>query len=69
MRGWGHQFIYDFATLRATLEAVGFCDVVGCAVHDSPEPGLARLEGHGFDDGNEHFTRFETLVVEARQPA
>lgn len=69
LRGWGHQFVFDFATLRDTLAASGFADVVRRPFRDSDDPQLARLEAHGVADGNEDLTRFETLVVEARRPA
>ncbi|WP_158546637.1 class I SAM-dependent methyltransferase [Halopolyspora algeriensis] len=68
MRGWGHRFVYDEATLRATLEAVGFTDVRRCSFRDSTDPALAGLEDHGVADGNEEFTRFETMSLEARLP-
>lgn len=68
VRAWGHQFIYDEATLRATLEGVGFVDVQRRELHDSADPALRGLEGHGIADGHEDFTRFETVIVEAVRP-
>lgn len=65
LRGWGHRFVYDEATLRATLEAVGFTDVERHPFGDSADPGLKGLERHGVDDGNEQLSRFETMVLEA----
>ncbi|MDR7302077.1 class I SAM-dependent methyltransferase [Haloactinomyces albus] len=69
MRGWGHRFVYDEATLRATLEAVGFTDVQRCSFRDSANPALVGLEDHGVADGNAEMTRFETMSLEARLPA
>lgn len=67
VRGWGHQFVYDIDTLRATLEAAGFTDVAARPFGDSDDPELVGVEAHGVADGNEELTRFETLVVEARR--
>ncbi len=68
MRGWGHRFVYDEPTPRATLEAIGFTDVHRRSFRDSPHPALAGLEDHGVADGNEDLTRFETMSVETRRP-
>ncbi|MBA8826476.1 putative SAM-dependent methyltransferase [Saccharopolyspora lacisalsi] len=68
MRGWGHRFVYDEATLRATLEQVGFTDVRRCSPRDSAHPDLAGLEDHGVADGNAELARFETMSLEARRP-
>lgn len=65
MRAWGHRFVYDEDTLRAALEGAGFADGERRDLHDSTEPALRGLEGHGIDDGHEEFTRFETIIVEA----
>jgi predicted SAM-dependent methyltransferase len=62
-RGWGHQFLYNFATLRATLLDAGFAEVVrveyGASTHDE----LRNLEAHEQSadyDGLSHI-----LIVEA----
>lgn len=65
LRGWGHLFVYDEATLRATLEAAGFTDVERHPFGDSGVPELKGLEQHGVADGNEDLSRFETMVLEA----
>lgn len=65
LRGWGHRFVHDEATLRATLEGTGFVDVERHGFGDSATPELKGLERHGVDDGNEGFSRFETMVLEA----
>lgn len=65
LRGWGHRFVYDQATLRATLEAASFTDVERHPFGDSADPELKGLEQHGVADGNEDLTRFETMVLEA----
>lgn len=68
MRGWGHRFVYDEVTLRATLEDVGFVDVERHAFRRSANPELVGLEDHGVSEGNEELTRFETMSLEARCP-
>lgn len=67
-RGWGHAFLYDEATLGATLRSAGFADVrrLGFGISDDPE--LAGLEDHGVPDGNRDLSAFETMVVEATKP-
>ena len=40
MRGWGHQFIYDFTTLRLLLQEAGFTDVEKCALMVGTDPTL-----------------------------
>ena len=67
-RGWGHAFLYDEATLRATLEAVGFVDVRRFRFGHSDDPMLAGLEDHGVPDGNQDLSAFETMVLEATRP-
>lgn len=64
-RGWGHRFVYDEATLTATLEAAGFADVERHPFGASATPELKGLEQHGVADGNEELSRFETMVLEA----
>lgn len=68
MRAWGHRFLYDEATLVATLAAAGFVDARRCAWGDSRHPHLRGLEDHGSDHDIE-LARFETMVVEATAPA
>jgi predicted SAM-dependent methyltransferase len=45
-RGWGHQFLYNGTTLRATLMEVGFSTVVRCAYGESAHAALQGLERH-----------------------
>jgi len=45
-RGWGHQFLYNLATLTAALRDAGFADVRGCAYGESDDPSLRDLERH-----------------------
>ncbi len=62
-RGWGHQFLYNFGTLAATLRDAGFAKVVRCQYGESTHPELRGLEAHERNpdfDGLSHI-----LIVEA----
>jgi predicted SAM-dependent methyltransferase len=62
-RGWGHQFLYNFGTLAATLGQAGFGDVVRCEYGQSAHEALGALERHEQNpdfDGLSHI-----LIVEA----
>ncbi len=62
-RAWGHQFLYNFGTLAATLRDAGFANVVRCEYGESEHPELRGLEAHQRNpdfDGLSHI-----LIVEA----
>jgi predicted SAM-dependent methyltransferase len=62
-RGWGHQFVYNFAALQATLIDAGFANVVRCEYGESTHPELRGLEKH---EKNEDFDGIShILIVEA----
>jgi len=66
VRDWGHTFIYDERTLRDTLVAAGFSDVVRCALQQSEDPVLRGLE---FEDRMPPgFLELETITLEAVRP-
>jgi hypothetical protein len=44
--GWGHQFLYNRATLEAALRGAGFANVMFCRYGQSDRPELAGLERH-----------------------
>jgi predicted SAM-dependent methyltransferase len=67
LRAWGHQFIYDPATLESTLRKAGFSDIVLCGVGESRHPELRDLESHGLIIGEEN-NLFETMVLEGTRP-
>ena len=67
-RNWGHQFIYDEATLRASLERAGFVDVVRREPGESEDENLRGIESHGKTLGSEEMNRLETMALEARRP-
>src|SRR5438045_4585306 len=45
-RGWGHQFLYNERTMRATLLDAGFAEVVRCEYGESTHPELRGIERH-----------------------
>ncbi len=67
-RNFGHQFIYDPATLAHAFTGAGFTDVTPCDVGESRHDSLRGIEQHGRDLGDE-FNRLETFVLEATKPA
>jgi predicted SAM-dependent methyltransferase len=66
--GWGHVFIFDFASLKYALERVGFVDVQRFRPSESQDAAFQKLEQHGKVIQNEAMNQFESLVVEARKP-
>ena len=68
-RAWGHQFLYDEATLGATLRAAGFDGVRRCRPGESETERFRGLERHGQNIGDEGVNQYETLVLEAERPA
>lgn len=66
VRAWGHQFIYDRATLTSLLQDAGFVDVIDCRISESRVAalnGLAKLDR--MPDG---FVEMESLTVEGTKP-
>lgn len=66
-RNWGHQFIYDCATLQSAMEEVGFVDITRHTVGESDDEALRGIESHGKSCGSEEMNRFETMVLEAKR--
>ncbi len=64
VREWGHQYIYDEATLRKALTAAGFRDIVCCAPGQSEHPELVGVDRHATEIG-EVPNRVESLILEA----
>jgi predicted SAM-dependent methyltransferase len=63
MRCWGHQFIYDFATLRNSLEQAGFQNIRRVPPLQSDDENLRQLESHIKKMGLENYI-LETMVLE-----
>ena len=67
VRAWGHEFIYDRATLRLALSEAGFTNIKECRVCESEHEALRNLENiHRMADG---FLALESMILEAtRRP-
>ncbi len=63
-RDWGHQFIYNEATLTTLLQMTGFRDILRLEVGESSDPVLCGLENHHLEI-TDRFNRMESLVMEA----
>jgi predicted SAM-dependent methyltransferase len=61
---WGHQIVYDKATLSDLLEQNGFKNIRSCEVSQSEHPALNGVEGH-FKSLPAEYNQLETMVLEA----
>ncbi|MBV9495115.1 MAG: methyltransferase domain-containing protein [Acidobacteria bacterium] len=62
-RGWGHQFLWNLATLSAALHDAGFKRVVRCEYGQSEHAELRGLEQHETNEDYEGHSHI--LIVEA----
>ena len=62
-RGWGHQFLYNFEVLEATLLHAGFARVVRCEYGESSIAELRNLERHERNEDAAGISHI--LIVEA----
>src|SRR6266700_1108876 len=67
-RNWGHQFIYDQATLQWVMEQAGFVEITRTSPGESGDEHLRGIEQHGLPHGDEGIKRFETIVLEEKRP-
>lgn len=67
-RNFGHQFIYDYETLKSSMEVVGFIEINRYAPGESEDQILRGIDSHGKSTGDEDINRFETMVLEAKRP-
>jgi len=65
--GWGHQFLYDPQTLRATLEEAGFKPVTAVKLGESDAPDLQNIEMH-WQIGGKDIDEATSQYVEATRP-
>ena len=65
-RAWGHQFIYDEASLRASLEDAGFTGSARRRLNESPHAPLRDLENVARLPAG--FLELETLTIESTKP-
>lgn len=66
VREWGHQFIYDEATLAESMRAAGFVDVKPFKVLESDDPELQGLEN--IERMEEGFLQLETMTLQGTKP-
>jgi predicted SAM-dependent methyltransferase len=62
-RGWGHQFLYNERTLRATLNDAGFANIVRREYGESAHAELRGLERH--EESPDYGSLSHILIVEA----
>jgi predicted SAM-dependent methyltransferase len=62
-RGWGHQFLYNETTLRATLMEAGFSSFLRCEYGESAHPELRGLERH--EKSADYGSLSHILIMEA----
>ena len=66
-RYWGHQFIYDEATLRLALKSAGFSNIIRCSIEGSDHPQLQNLaNSRRYPDD---LLEFESLCMEGTKLA
>ena len=66
VRDWGHLFIYDFKTIKHSLEMVGFINIENFRLNESNLAELSNLENEKrMPDG---FLQLESFTVEAQKP-
>lgn len=63
MRGFGHQFVYDFKTLEHSLVVAGFTAITKQEVRASRDEHLSNLENEGRMPAG--FLKLETIILEA----
>jgi predicted SAM-dependent methyltransferase len=64
---WGHQFLYDPQSLRATLEEAGFKPVTQVKLGESDAPDLQNIEMH-WQVGGKDIDEATSQFVEATRP-
>jgi predicted SAM-dependent methyltransferase len=66
-REWGHQFLYDPQSLRATLEHAGFMSVAEFELGISDDKNLSGIEMH-WKDGGKELDQYTSMYFEAMRP-
>ncbi len=66
VRAWGHDFIYDFKSLKWCLKQTGFANITQLKPGISTDNNLKNLESH-WKSTSKEFNNLETLVVEAQK--
>lgn len=63
---FGHRFIYDFETIKNSLELAGFTDITRCEIRKSNHKLLENIELHGSMIPDE-FNILETMIIEGKK--
>jgi predicted SAM-dependent methyltransferase len=66
-RAWGHQFLYDAPSLRATLELAGFRSVTRHLLGESDDEHLRGVEMH-WRIGGRDLDEYTSMFFEATRP-
>lgn len=61
---WGHQFLYDAATLTDAFRRAGFVDTAQCKPGMSDHPALVNVDNHSTQTGTEENNELESLIIE-----
>lgn len=69
MNSWGHQFVYDVASLTRQLVDAGFTNVTVYRPEQSDDANLRGVEVHAREIGSVEMNEFETMVLEGTKPA
>jgi predicted SAM-dependent methyltransferase len=67
VRNWGHQFLYDPQSLRATLEEAGFKQIAEVELGASDAPDLQNIEMH-WQIGGKDIDEATSMFFEATRP-
>ena len=67
VREWGHQFLYDSATLRKSFELAGFKQITEYRVEVKTDPVFSEVEMRTRNEGTDLWVvnRWEAMAFEA----
>jgi len=67
VRDWGHQFLYDSATLRKSLELAGFKQITEYRVEEKTDPVFREVEMRTRNEGSDLWVvnHWEAMAFEA----
>ncbi len=68
LRSWGHQFVYDEPTLRASLSRAGFGSITRRTPGIDDDPELAGIEGRHRHPRVRAMNDYESMVIQACRP-
>jgi|HubBroStandDraft_4_1064222.scaffolds.fasta_scaffold312750_1 predicted SAM-dependent methyltransferase len=68
VRAWGHQFLYDPASLHAAFAAAGFKPTFDFKAEESDDPALQHVEMHWQIGGGKEVDDYLCQIVEGVRP-